>query len=82
MTTTPRSASSRFRRRVPCVELANQTLGATGLEREMFHRLDRLVRRVPVGELHYTDLPEAITAVERLGSGAPPIGRLHEDLAR
>ncbi len=52
-------------------ELTNQTLGATDLERSMFLRLDRLVRRVPVHQLHYTDLIAAIGLVESLDLDPP-----------
>lgn len=45
-------------------ELSNQTLGATDLERAMFQRLDRLVRAVPVIELHYATTEQAIELLE------------------
>ena len=54
-------------------ELANQTLGATDLERSMFHRLDRLVRQAPVHQLHYTDLIAAIGLVEALDLDPPDV---------
>ena len=46
--------------------LANQTLGATGLERQMFFRLDALVRRVRVCELHYANPAQAGALVEAI----------------
>jgi hypothetical protein len=54
-------------------QLANQTLGATGLERQMFIRLEALVRCVPVFDLHYADLTDARALVERLLSGNGPV---------
>jgi hypothetical protein len=48
------------------VVLANQTLGARGMERSMFHRLEQLVRAVPVSELHYADVDDAVGALESL----------------
>jgi hypothetical protein len=53
--------------------LANQTLGATNLERQMFRRLDALVRRVPVCQLHYADLVDARRLVEDILVGDEPI---------
>jgi hypothetical protein len=57
--------------------LANQTLGATGLERAMFQRLDWLVRRLPVYELHYADLDAAVAEVEGLLCGPAPLADFH-----
>ena len=48
--------------------LANQTLGAMDLEREMFRRLDAFVRRVPVARLHYTELADAMRLAEQFAS--------------
>ena len=47
------------------VELANQTLGATGRERIMFRRLDAFVRRARIAELTYFDLADAVAVLER-----------------
>ena len=47
------------------VELANQTLGATGRERVMFRRLDAFVRRARIAELTYFDLADAVALLER-----------------
>jgi energy-coupling factor transporter ATP-binding protein EcfA2 len=57
-------------------ELTNQTLGATDVERAMFRRLDRLVRTVPLYELHYSEVASAIGVVENLAvdaSDAPTV---------
>ncbi len=45
-------------------ELSNQTLGGADVKRQMFRRLEALVRRVPVAELHYRSIDEAIPVVE------------------
>jgi hypothetical protein len=45
--------------------LANQTLGATEFERDVFWRLERLVRSVRVAELHYAAVADAIDVLER-----------------
>lgn len=50
------------------VQLANQTLGDEGREREAFHRLDHLVREVPVFELRYDDIAGALTALREISS--------------
>lgn len=44
--------------------LSNQTLGATEFERNVFRRLDRLVRRVRTVELHYHDVADAVALLE------------------
>lgn len=46
------------------IELTNQTLGATGGEREMFRRLDEFVRTARVVELIYSDLSEVVAVLE------------------
>lgn len=46
------------------VRLAGLTIGAEGRERDMFHRLDELVRAVPVVRLAFQDLWAAVDAVE------------------
>jgi energy-coupling factor transporter ATP-binding protein EcfA2 len=47
------------------LELANQTLGASGHERAMFRRLDAFVRRARIAELSYSDLADAVTTLEQ-----------------
>jgi len=44
-------------------ELCSQTLGATGLERSVFRRIDELVRRTPAVVLHYHDVVTSISTV-------------------
>ncbi len=50
--------------------LANQTLGASDVERDVFWRLDRLVRSVRTVELHYSDVADAIELLESFASGS------------
>jgi hypothetical protein len=50
--------------------LANQTLGATEFERDVFWRLDRLVRSIRVAELHYSAVADAIDVLERFAAEA------------
>ena len=45
-------------------ELSNQTLGGADVKRQMFRRLEAIVRRVSVAELHYRSVGEAISVVE------------------
>ena len=49
---------------VALFQLANQALGTADLEREMFRRLDTLVRRIPVFELHYAEIGQAVALLE------------------
>jgi hypothetical protein len=46
------------------VRLSGLTIGAEGRERDMFHRLDELVRAVPVVRLAFEDVWSAVDAVE------------------
>lgn len=57
-------------------ELSNQTLGGAGLERHVFRRLEALVRLVPVAELHYRDINDAIPVVEAAVATARPVDEI------
>jgi hypothetical protein len=46
------------------VILVNQTLGAGGFERQIFRRLEGLVRSVPVLELPFKDVTDGVKKVE------------------